>query len=459
MAWCPAVTPLPCACCLLQQRMKIKTLPTAVFLLLILTPGIASAANPQPLPNPDRPVVTPRMPEGAKVSASRICPAMRRLAGLGNSAPGLRVKNLTSGKTVCSLHSRSARVLASNTKVFTTSTTLGRLGADHRYRTRVFASGKVTKGGVLKGNLYLKGGGDPSFGQRRFVDAYSGGTGATVERLATKVERAGITRVTGRLIGDETVFDKLRGVADSGYATSSYIGPLSGLSFNAGYTSTSFSSFSNDPAKLATKTMARELRQRGVKVRREIALKKTPKGAMKDGLVARQVSPDMTWMTRMTNKDSNNFYAEMLLKNLGASIRDSGTTREGTTVTERYAHSLGSDVHQVDGSGLTSTNRTSPADMVKMLSRVREQPFGRDFIDSLPIAGRDGTLSGRMRGSPAEDSCRAKTGTITGVSALSGYCLRGAGHKFAFSILMNGVTNLSAAHLGQDRIAALIARL
>jgi D-alanyl-D-alanine carboxypeptidase/D-alanyl-D-alanine-endopeptidase (penicillin-binding protein 4) len=442
--------------------MRFNTAIATFLAVLFVSPAIVGATTPSPLPNPDQAFVTPRPDSagdaGARISASRVCPAMRRLVRYGNSAPGLRVKNLSSGKTVCSLHSRSPRTLASNTKIFTTSTTLAKLGADGRYQTRVFASGEITPAGVLKGNLYLKGGGDPSFGQRRFLAAYSGGRGARLEKLATKVKQAGITRVTGRLMGDDTVFDGLEGVADSGYATSPYIGPLSGLDVNAGYTSASFSRFSSNPAKLATKIMARELRQRGIRIRKAIGLKKTPKRAIKGALIARQFSPDMAWMVRMTNKDSNNFFAEMLLKNLGATVRDAGTTHEGTTVTERYAHKLGSDIHQVDGSGLTSSNKASAADVVKMLARVREQSYGKVFIRSLPIAGRDGTLDDRMRGTAAQGNCHAKTGTLTGASALSGYCLNGK-HKYAFSILMNGVYNLDSAHRGQDRIAALIARL
>ncbi|MBK5233461.1 MAG: D-alanyl-D-alanine carboxypeptidase/D-alanyl-D-alanine-endopeptidase [Thermoleophilia bacterium] len=438
--------------------MRIKTTFLAVVLVTTLSSGVAMAATPRPLPNPDRAAVTPRMlNKSAVISASQVCPAMRRLASLGNSAPGLRVKNLASGETVCSLHSRSPRTLASNTKIFTTSTTLGRLGADHRYRTRVFASGEITGKGVLKGNLYLKGGGDPTFSQRRVLAAY-GGTGARLEKLATKVEKAGIKRVTGRLIGDDSVFDHLKGISDSGYGTSPYVGPLSGLSVNFGYTSASFNHFSSDPAKLGTKIMARELRQRGIHVKKDIALKITPKRAIVGGLIARQVSPDMASMARMTNKDSNNFFAEILLKNLGANVRGSGTTHAGTTVVERYAHKLGSDIHQVDGSGLSGANRSSPADVVKMLAGVYQEPFRKDFVKSLAIAGRDGTLADRMRGTAAQDNCHGKTGTITGVSALSGYCLNGK-HKYAFSILMNGVSNLDSAHRGQDKIAALIARL
>ena len=441
--------------------MRLKTTCLAALLLLALPAGASTAGTPKPLPNPDRPAVTPRVKEAraATVSASRICPAMRSLARLGNSATGLRVKDLTSGKTVCSLDSRSPKVLASNTKIFTTAATLGRLGPGHRYRTRVFASGPITPDGVLRGNLFLKGGGDPTFSQGRVLNSYSDGTGASIEKLADKVAASGINRVTGRLIGDETVFDRLRGVADSGFGVSPYIGPLSGLSTNFGFTSASFSRFSPNPARLGTKIMARELRQRGIVITPEIALKKTPANAVRNGFVARQVSPDMAWMARMTNKDSNNFFAEMLLKNLGATVRKAGTTHQGTIVTERFARSLGSDVHQVDGSGLTATNRATPADVVKLLARVRVKSYGREFVDSLATAGVDGTIADRMRGSAAQGVCHAKTGTITRVSALSGYCLRGEGHKYAFSILMNGVRDLNAAHRGQDRIAALVARL
>lgn len=413
---------------------------------------------PQPLPNPDRAAITPRMGGGATISANQVCPAMRRLARLGNSRGGLRVKNLGSGETVCSLNSTTQRSLASNTKIFTTSTALGRLGPDHRFVTRVFASGKVSDSGVLQGSLYLDGSGDPSFGTRRFVDAYFGGEGPSVESLANRVEAAGIKVVTGRLYGDDTVFDRLRGVADSGYATSPWIGPLSGLSFNAGYTSPSLSRFSSDPAKLATKTLVRELRQRGIKIRKQIAMRKTPKSARRNA-VGRVRSSTMTWMARMTNKDSNNFFAETLLKAIGANVRDAGTTSAGAKVVRRYAASLGSEVDNIDGSGLTHGNEASPADVVKLLARVRTKDFGDAFIDSLPVAGVDGTLADRMRGSAAQGNCHAKTGTLTGVSALSGYCFNENGRKFAFSILMNGVSDLSAAHRGQDRIAALVARL
>lgn len=438
--------------------MKFKSTAAGALLLFLFVAGGAEAASPEPLPNPDRAAVTPLMGDGAAISVNQVCPAMRRLARLGNSRAGLWVKNLESGETVCGMNSRRKRSLASNTKIFTTSAALGRLGPGHRFVTRVFADGKVNDSGVLRGSLYLDGAGDPSFGTRRFVNAYFGGDGPSVEQLADKVERAGIKAVTGRLYGDDSVFDRLRGVADSGYATSPWIGPLSGLSFNAGYTSPSLSRFSSDPAKLATKTLVRELRQRGINIRKEVAMGKTPKAARRN-LAGRVRSSSMTWMARMTNKDSNNFFAETLLKGIGAAVREAGTTRAGAKVVRRYAAGLGSEIDNIDGSGLTYGNMASPADVVKLLDEVREEKFGEAFVDSLPVAGVDGTLGSRMRGSAAQGNCHAKTGTLTGVSALSGYCFNSNGRKFAFSILMNGVYDLSSAHRGQDRIAALVARL
>jgi D-alanyl-D-alanine carboxypeptidase/D-alanyl-D-alanine-endopeptidase (penicillin-binding protein 4) len=440
----------------LMRPTYILTAASAVLLMLCAP---AAAAPPKPLPNPDRPAVTPILRDGATTSVNPVCPAMRKAVRSGNRGASLMVKNLGNGKRVCSSNPKAERSLASNTKLFTTVTALGRLGPGHTMLTKVFSDGKVGGNGVLRGSLYLRGDGDPSLGTGSFLDAYSGGAGSDIDRLAATVRKAGIKRVTGRLYGDATVFDRLRGVADSGYATSPYIGPLSGLSINAGYTNSSFSRFSSDPAKLAAITLVRRLRSKGVAIQKEIALRKTPPGHSRR-LIARLPSPDMVWMSRMTNVNSNNFFAEMLLKHIGAEARKSGTTAAGAVVVKRYVKSkFGAVVKPVDGSGLTMGNRSTTGDIVKMLGRVRSKGYGKAFVDSLAVAGRSGTLADRMRGSAAAGKCHAKTGTLTGVSALSGYCFNGSGHKYAFSILMNGVYDTTSARAAQDRIAAIIARL
>lgn len=445
--------------------MKTALLTLAVALLVAFG-ATAQAAPPRPLPGPDVPAVTPTLRQAspaasssadAQVSAARICPVLRRLTRRGNHAPSLRVMNLKTGRDVCSLNTLARRSLASNTKLFTTATALERLGRAHTFRTRVFAAGPLRRG-TLHGNLYLKGGGDPSFGTGAFVDAYLGGVGTEVEKLAVQIRRAGIRRVTGRVFADDTIFDRLRGVADSGYETSPWIGPLSGLSFNAGFTSSTLSAFSSDPARLAARTLARALRARSVRVKTAVGHRRTPRRAL-TSLVARQVSPNMSWMVGITNLNSVNFWAEMLLKDLGAAIRGSGTTAEGVKVVRRTMAASGVDVWPVDGSGLTHGNRSTTHDVVKLLYRARSAPWGKTLLESLPTAGVDGTLADRMRGSAAQRRCHAKTGTLTGVSALSGYCFNRSGRKFAFSILMNDVRNLDQAHRAQDRIAALVARL
>ncbi|MCO5314959.1 MAG: D-alanyl-D-alanine carboxypeptidase/D-alanyl-D-alanine-endopeptidase [Solirubrobacterales bacterium] len=430
-------------------------------LVLTLWPVAGTAAPPAPRPGPDRAFSTPIAATGsagATVSTARFCRRLRSLAGVGNSRGSLEVRNLRTGKVVCSRKRSRMRELASNTKILTTATALARLGPSHRFQTRLFASGRIDRHGTLHGNLFLKGGGDPALGSRGFLSRYLGGGGTAIDRLARKARRAGVRRVTGRLFGDDTVFDRRRGVADSGYATSPWIGPLSGLSFNAGFTSSSLSRFSSNPARLATRRLARSLRASGIRIRAEIGMRRTPAPERRE-LIAGLSSPDLAWNVRVTNINSNNFFAEMLLKNLGAAIRGRGTTRNGTIVVRRYAASQGVVARPIDGSGLTHANRASAEGIARLLARIRTKPWSRQFLASLPIAGREGTLASRMRGSAAEGRCHAKTGTLTGVSALSGYCFNRSGHRYAFSILMNGVHDTYSARYAQDRIAAIIASL
>jgi D-alanyl-D-alanine carboxypeptidase/D-alanyl-D-alanine-endopeptidase (penicillin-binding protein 4) len=111
----------------------------------------------------------------------------------------------------------------------------------------------------------------------------------------------------------------------------------------------------------------------------------------------------------------------------------------------------------VDGSGLARGNRASPASIVRLLGAMYRRDDFDPFADSLPVAGRDGTLFDRMRRGPAKNRCRAKTGTLSNVSALSGYCEALSGDTYAFSVLMNGVYPTGARRL-QDRMLQAIAK-
>jgi D-alanyl-D-alanine carboxypeptidase/D-alanyl-D-alanine-endopeptidase (penicillin-binding protein 4) len=391
----------------------------------------------------------------AASGAQSACQQMRqRLVTGGGTASGLVVIDGESQQTICTRAPNRLRSLASNTKLFTTATALARLGPQHRIPTRLYADGQLDPDGVLHGSLYLRGGGDPTLGSPAFYERFRGGFGTNLFGLGAQVRAAGIERVTGRLYADDTVFDRVRGVADSGYATSPYIGPLSGLEFNDGFRDARASGFSADPAKLAASKLARSLSQAGIALRPRVGLGPTPPGSQLLGVVR---SPTVERLVEATNVPSNNFYAEMLVKLLGAEFGGAGSTAAGTTVVERFARSLGTNVHAVDGSGLTRTNRARPSDVVRLLDSMHGNEVADAFIQGLAVAGREGTVADRMEGTAAYGRCRVKTGTLTGVSALSGYCFNRDGRTMIFSILMNGVTDLSLAHDEQDKIAALIA--
>jgi D-alanyl-D-alanine carboxypeptidase/D-alanyl-D-alanine-endopeptidase (penicillin-binding protein 4) len=388
--------------------------------------------------------------------ASAVCDQMRGLlTSGGGGASGLVVVEAESGDVVCAKAPGTSRSLASNMKLFTTATALARLGPESRIATKVLSDGRLDSGGILHGSLYLQGGGDPALGTPTFYNGYLAGLGTNLFSLVPQIRAAGIRSVTGRLYADDTIFDRLRGVADSGYATSSYIGPLSGLAFNSGFSgSTSSSGFSADPAKLAASKLARSLNASGVAVPSQVALAATPADAEPVAVVR---SPTLTRIVNTTDVYSDNFFAEMLMKLLGARLGGAGTTAAGTDVVEAFAQAQGSGVQAVDGSGLTRSNRASPKQVVGLLLAMRDDPAGDEFIQDLALTGKEGTVADRMRGTAAYGRCRTKTGTITGVSNLSGYCFNKSGRIMAFSILMNGVGDVGYAHLEQDRIAGLVA--
>jgi D-alanyl-D-alanine carboxypeptidase/D-alanyl-D-alanine-endopeptidase (penicillin-binding protein 4) len=403
---------------------------TACLVLLLALAGHAAAADP--------------------------CAQMKAwLKAGGGAQSGLQVVDAETGEVVCAAGAETMLPLASNTKLFTTAAALSKLGPAATIQTKVLTDGTLDANGVLHGSLYLQGGGDPALGTPAFYNSYLAGLGTNIFALVPQLKRAGIKAVTGRLYGDDTIFDRKRGVADSGYATSIYIGPLSGLDFNSGFAGNAGSShFSSDPAKLATQTLANSMRHSGIRVSPTIALAKTPGDAKSVAVVK---SPPVSEIVNTTDVYSDNFFAEMLEKLLGARFGGAGTTVAGTHVVEAYAQAMGSDIQQIDGSGLTHSNLASPEDVVKLLLGVQKSAIGEGFIQDLALSGKEGTTAGRMKGTAAYGRCRLKTGTLTGVSNLSGYCFNTSGKVMAFSTLMGSVGSTETAHVYQDKIAAAVA--
>ncbi len=338
---------------------------------------------------------------------------------------GAYVYNADSGRPVFAWRHTAPRILASNTKLFTTAAALARFGTEGKLATEVRGGGQLGDRGVYRGNLYLVGGGDPSFGSQSFTGRAYGG-GATVEALAAQVERAGIERVTGRVLGDESAFDGLRGGPDSGYGLSPWVGPLSALGYNRGLSSEGGYGFQAAPPAFVAARLTDALRRRGIAVSGSPASGRAP--VVSDVLAAVE-SPSMTRLAALTNKPSDNYFAEMLVKALAMKVQHGvaedeprqrrvvkrGTTAGGAKIAARFAKRLGGGPARLaDGSGLSRLNRASPQRVVKLLLALRERDEWPAFDSSLSIAGRDGTLGPRMRSGPARSRCRGKTGTLTG---------------------------------------------
>ncbi|MEA2420484.1 MAG: hypothetical protein QOE60_2690 [Thermoleophilaceae bacterium] len=378
--------------------------------------------------------------------------SLTRYMRLAGSSSGAYVVNLTTGSQVFAWKAGTPRILASNTKLFTSTAALARFGTEGTLGTEVRADGELDENGVWRGDLYLRGGGDPTFGSSSYTRKFYG-SGATVQQLAKLIDEAGVERITGRVYGDESRQDSLRGGPDSGYGVSIWVGPLSALSYNRGFATEGGSAFQTNPPAFAAARLDDALEARGIPVRLKPASARTPSGL---DVLASVDSPPMARIVKLMNKPSDNFFAELLAKDVAMQVNGRGTTSAGAALIAGFARNLGSGAQLVDGSGLSRGNRASPYRVVRLLAAMVNRDEYAALFDSLPIAGRDGTLVDRMRRGPARSNCHAKTGTLSDVSALSGYCQARSGDTYGFSFLMNRVSP-TGARLLQDRMAQVLA--
>jgi D-alanyl-D-alanine carboxypeptidase/D-alanyl-D-alanine-endopeptidase (penicillin-binding protein 4) len=365
--------------------------------------------------------------------------ALTREMAKAGPAAGAYVIDLDTGAPLFEDDPDVQRIPASVNKLFTTATALQRFGPEHTFQTEVLAQTAPDEAGIVNGNLYLRGGGDPTFATR---DARS---------LARGLATAGITGVTGRVIGDESHWDAVRGGPASNYRTSMWVGPLSALTLDRGFTGRRFQT---DPPRTAATVFDRALGRAGIAVARGPRAGVAPPEAAQ---LAVWPSPNVAELVARTNTPSDNFFAESLLKALGAEFGTSGSTGAGAAVVRATVAPLGAHPRLVDGSGLSRRDRTTPRDVVDLVAAMDRSDVAELFEASLPVAGRTGTLSKRMRRTAARDRCHAKTGTLSYVSALAGYCETRAGRRVAFAFLMNSV-NVNWAHTRQDRMTAALAR-
>jgi D-alanyl-D-alanine carboxypeptidase/D-alanyl-D-alanine-endopeptidase (penicillin-binding protein 4) len=344
---------------------------------------------------------------------------------------------------------------ASNQKLFTTAATLNRFGGKGHLATAVQHKGEIGPGGkVLDGDLILAGAGDPALATSNFAHAHNLPL-TPISELVHEVKGSGLRRIKGDVRVDDTVFDRKRGVGATGGHATVDLSPLSGLSFNSGH-QLDGSGYADNPELVAGRALKSGLERNGVVVTGGVGHVDASGSILAQSPLARVRSPAMASLAAATNKPSNNFFAEMLLKRLAAEDDKQGTTAIGARKAERFAREIASGDRAVDGSGLSRNNRATPRQVARLLAAMLKNRAASPFRSSLPLAGREGTVADRMRGTAAEGKCRTKTGTLSNASALSGYCHAGHG-TIAFSILNNSV-NVDSARHAQDAMAAAIAR-
>jgi serine-type D-Ala-D-Ala carboxypeptidase/endopeptidase (penicillin-binding protein 4) len=366
---------------------------------------------------------------------------------------GADVVDLTTGATLYSHNASTPRLPASVQKLYTTTTALSLYGAGARLKTSVLAVGS-TNGGTFTGTLYLRGGGDPTFGSASF-DQSSYGTGSSVQQLATNLRGAGINRISGRIVADGSWFDSDKGTPATGNQPSIDVeGELAGLDYNRGWANSSGTVFYPNPVLEAGLQLRAALRADGIKLARGLPVSTgtTPGAATTLTSVS---SPTIAKLIDLTNTPSDNFFAETLLKDLGAKFGSGGTTPAGAAVVRtQVASSFGVHPRFDDGSGLSRYDRTTPAQVIALLRTMADNAA---FTSSLAIAGETGTLADEMNDTYAQGRCRGKTGTLHDASNVVGYCTARNGHTIAYALLMNGIVP-DYAHPIQDRMQVAIAR-
>jgi serine-type D-Ala-D-Ala carboxypeptidase/endopeptidase (penicillin-binding protein 4) len=347
---------------------------------------------------------------------------------------------LTTGRTVFARHEALALVPASNQKLAVAFAALALLGPTHRFETTVYGEGALV-GQTWKGDLVLKGFGDPTLSR------------ADLRSLAVQIRAFGIRRVSGDIEADESYFDSRR--TGPAWKSRYYLNESPALSALTVDRARFRGWLTGDPALAAGTQFRLALRSVGVRVggRAELGVAEP----LAEQLAVTESEP-LQRILRYMDRESDNFTAEILLKQLGAVDEGVGTSAAGAKAvvrTLRHAAIPLTGVRIVDGSGLSPKNRLTAAALIGLLVAAWNNPVIRPaFVQSLPIAGVNGTLEDRMEAPPARGAVLAKTGSTAESSALSGY-VRG---RFAFAVLQNGRPVWHYwARRAQDRFAAVLA--
>jgi D-alanyl-D-alanine carboxypeptidase/D-alanyl-D-alanine-endopeptidase (penicillin-binding protein 4) len=427
-----------------------------------------------------------------------------------HASVGIAVADATTGELLAAYGSEKSLIPASNLKLLTTASALKILGQDYRFETQLAYDGYIDAQGVLSGNLYLIGSGDPTLGSPEMEG--TPGLEAIFERFRMAVQQAGIRQVTGRVITDERAFSSAASGShwqwlDMGnyygcgafglnlhdnlyYLRFQQVGQLDaippvvatqpyvpGLQFVNEIKSAARGSGDNayiygapytyqrhlrgtipvgsgvftikgaipDPPLFAAQQLRNALEEVGILCLRPPATMRSlgadaPALGSPKPLYTHQ-SPPLRKIVDHTNMESVNLYAEALLRAIGRKVKGEGSAEAGLAAIYDYWEGRGLDLAGVqlyDGSGMAPRNVVPPAFFCDLLSAMyQDQNVRQAFWESLPLAGRSGSLKNSLKGTLAEGKLRAKSGSLERVRAYSGYVTNREGKVLAFSVLLN----------------------
>jgi len=423
---------------------------------------------------------------------------------------GVHIVELDTGETVYGFNPDLPRVIASNTKLFTTAAALDAFGPGYFFETRFVQRGKV-RNGVLEGDLGVVGGGDPHISGRD----YGGDSYAAFRPWAQTLRERGINRVTGDIYLAHGLFSPPNIHPDwpRDQLTRWYEAPVDALSFSddcilvrvwpsATGGRPRVELVPDVPILRIENTARTTPSRRG----QQVIIARSGDALIVRGSIGRDSGPVETWVTvqdpvryfgeglraalaeggvavggqlrpveqlpvsvwervgvhrtdllsiiTVTNKRSQNFYAETLAKHLGAVRCGHGSWPDGVRAVGEFLRGIGvppGSFTMTDGSGMSRDNRFAPRHLTMLLRHMFFHPAGREFAQTLPFSGEEmGSWKRRMAAPPYRGNVLAKTGTLSGVSALSGYAKAVSGKSYAFSILCNRASG--DARLAQDRI-------
>ena len=345
------------------------------------------------------------------------------------SQVGLMVYDLTADSTLYTYNHRQMLRPASCMKLVTSITALDALGPNYEYQTALYYTGEI-QGRTLVGNIYCVGGFDPMITQ------------ADVITLASSIRQLGVDSIRGLIVADRSMKESLD--YGEGWCWDDENPMLIPLTIGRKDNFTS--------------TLAEEIARLGVNLEKvELMQGRKPAQAKMIDVCCHSIKQVLQRMM----KDSDNFYAESMFYQTAASTgRRPARAIDARTVTKKLISRLGlnADNYRIaDGSGLSLYNYVTVELLVKLLRHAWRTPsIAKALMPALPVAGVDGTLKSRMQNTLAQGNVRAKTGTLTGISSLAGYCTAPNGHELAFAIINQGILDKTTGKAFQDRVCQVL---